>query len=84
MAVTLQGYAEDLDDAHANALAAQSLLPDVQRALKRSSDRGMIGTCHVCRSSGGSSEFMVSVFGNSDEDESAGELISGFPQGVNF
>jgi hypothetical protein len=35
MAVTLQGYAEDLDDAHANALAAQSLLPDVQRAAGR-------------------------------------------------
>lgn len=35
MAVTLQGYAEDLDHAHANALAAQSLLPDVQRAAER-------------------------------------------------
>jgi hypothetical protein len=35
MAVTLQGYAEDLDLAHANALAAQSLLPDVQRAAQR-------------------------------------------------
>jgi len=35
MAVTLQGYAEDLDQAHANALAAQSLLPDVQRAADR-------------------------------------------------
>lgn len=35
MAVTLQGYAEDLDHAHANALASQSLLPDVQRAAER-------------------------------------------------
>lgn len=35
MAVTLQGYAEDLDNAHANALASQSLLPDVQRAAER-------------------------------------------------
>ena len=35
MAVTLQGYAEDLDDAHANALASQSLLPDVERAAER-------------------------------------------------
>lgn len=35
MAVTLQGYAEDLDKAHANALASQSLLPDVQRAAER-------------------------------------------------
>ena len=35
MAVTLQGYAEDLDTAHANALAAQSLLPDGQRAAER-------------------------------------------------
>jgi hypothetical protein len=35
MAVTLQGYASDLDQAHANALSAQSLLPDVQRASER-------------------------------------------------
>jgi len=35
MAVTLEGYAADLDNAHANALAAQSLLPDVQRASER-------------------------------------------------
>jgi len=35
MAVTLQGYAEDLDNAHANALASQSLLPDVERASQR-------------------------------------------------
>lgn len=35
MAVTLEGYAEDLDRAHANALSAQSLLPDVQRASDR-------------------------------------------------
>ncbi len=35
MAVTLQGYAEDLDNAHANALASQSLLPDVERAAAR-------------------------------------------------
>ncbi|KKC33461.1 hypothetical protein [Devosia psychrophila] len=35
MAITLQGYAEDLDLAHSNALAAQSLLPDVQRAAER-------------------------------------------------
>jgi hypothetical protein len=35
MAVTLQGYAEDLDQAHANALASQSLLPDVERASAR-------------------------------------------------
>jgi hypothetical protein len=35
LAVTLEGYAADLDDAHANALAAQSLLPDVRRASER-------------------------------------------------
>ena len=35
LAVTLEGYVADLDDAHANALAAQSLLPDVQRAAER-------------------------------------------------
>ncbi len=35
LAVTLEGYVADLDDAHSNALAAQSLLPDVQRAADR-------------------------------------------------
>lgn len=35
LAVTLEGYAADLDKAHANALSAQSLLPDVQRASER-------------------------------------------------
>ncbi|MHB1111398.1 MAG: hypothetical protein ACYCZU_13915, partial [Devosia sp.] len=33
--VTLEGYVADLDAAHGNALAAQSLLPDVQRAAER-------------------------------------------------
>lgn len=35
LAVTLQGYVGDLDDAHGNALSSQSLLPDVQRAEER-------------------------------------------------
>ena len=35
LAVTLEGYVSDLDAAHSNALAAQSLLPDVQRASER-------------------------------------------------
>ncbi|SFZ85307.1 hypothetical protein SAMN02983003_2501 [Devosia enhydra] len=35
LAVTLEGYVGDLDAAHGNALAAQSLLPDVQRASER-------------------------------------------------
>ena len=35
LAVNLQGYVADLDDAHGNALSAQSLLPDVQRAQER-------------------------------------------------
>ncbi|MEQ1902497.1 MAG: hypothetical protein ABL866_17410 [Devosia sp.] len=35
LAVTLEGYVADLDESHANALAAQSLLPDVQRAADR-------------------------------------------------
>ena len=33
--VTLEGYVSDLDASHSNALAAQSLLPDVQRASER-------------------------------------------------
>lgn len=35
LSVTLEGYVADLDAAHGNALAAQSLLPDVQRAAER-------------------------------------------------
>jgi len=35
LAVNLEGYVSDLDTAHSNALAAQSLLPDVQRASDR-------------------------------------------------
>lgn len=35
LAVTLEGYSADLDAAHANALSAQSLLPDVDRAAER-------------------------------------------------
>lgn len=35
LAVTLQGYVQDLDESHSNALASQSLLPDVQRASER-------------------------------------------------
>ncbi len=32
---TVEGYTSDLDRAHQNALAAQSLLPDIQRASER-------------------------------------------------
>lgn len=35
MATTQEGYAADLDQAHSNALAALSLLPDIQRASER-------------------------------------------------
>lgn len=35
LAVTLERYSGDLQKAHANALAAESLLPDVQRASER-------------------------------------------------
>jgi hypothetical protein len=35
LAVTLEEYAGDLDQAHARALASQSLLPDVQRVSER-------------------------------------------------
>lgn len=35
LAETVQGYTADLDQAHQNALAAQSLLPDIQRASER-------------------------------------------------
>lgn len=35
LAVTLEGYAQDLEAAHANALTAQSLLPDLDRAEDR-------------------------------------------------
>ena len=35
LAVTLEGYSADLEEAHADALAAQSLLPDVRLASTR-------------------------------------------------
>lgn len=35
LAETLEDYTTDLDQAHENALAAQSLLPDIQRAAER-------------------------------------------------
>jgi len=35
LAETVEGYTGDLDRAHQNALAAQSLLPDIQRAAER-------------------------------------------------
>ncbi len=35
LAETVEGYTGDLDRAHQNALAAQSLLPDIQRATER-------------------------------------------------
>jgi hypothetical protein len=35
LAETVEGYTADLDRAHQNALAAQSLLPDIQRASER-------------------------------------------------
>src|ERR1700749_5219209 len=35
LAVNLEQYVGELDQAHGNALAAQSLLPDVQRAADR-------------------------------------------------
>jgi hypothetical protein len=38
MANTLEGYTRDLDRAHANALAAQGLLPDIQMASARFSN----------------------------------------------
>jgi hypothetical protein len=35
LAVTLQGYTEDLDQANSNAIGALSLVPDIQRASER-------------------------------------------------
>jgi hypothetical protein len=35
LATTLEGYTADLDQANSNAIAAQSLLPDIQRAAER-------------------------------------------------
>lgn len=35
LAITVEGYTADLDQAHSNALAATSLLPDIQRAGER-------------------------------------------------
>ncbi|MBO6724384.1 MAG: hypothetical protein JJ911_01815 [Rhizobiaceae bacterium] len=35
LATTIEGYTADLDQANSNAIAAQSLLPDIQRASER-------------------------------------------------
>ncbi len=35
LAVTIEGYSADLDQANSNAISAQSLLPDIQRAAVR-------------------------------------------------
>ncbi|MDO5897178.1 hypothetical protein [Agrobacterium sp. Azo12] len=40
LAETVEDYTGDLDQAHQNALAAQSLLPDIQRAKERFSQLG--------------------------------------------
>ena len=40
LANAVQAYTRDLDKAHSNALAAQSLLPDIQMATRSSSFRG--------------------------------------------
>ena len=37
LAVTLEDYTADLDQAHGNALGALSLLPDIQRAVASAS-----------------------------------------------
>jgi hypothetical protein len=42
LAETVEGYSADLDRAHQNALAAQSLLPDIQRASERFSQLAAI------------------------------------------
>jgi len=67
LALQLEGYVEDLDKAHANALSAQSLLPDVQRAserFKRLSDEERASGALTGTSGSGSVVQLLNQMGN--------------------
>jgi len=67
LSLQLEGYVEDLDKAHANALSAQSLLPDVQRAserFKRLSDEERASGALTGTSGSGSVVQLLNQMGN--------------------
>ena len=67
LALQLEGYVEDLDKAHANALSAQSLLPDVMRAserFKRLGDEEQTSGALTGTSGSGSVVQLLSQMGN--------------------
>jgi hypothetical protein len=90
LAVTLQGYVQDLDDAHGNALAAQSLLPDVQRAAERfgrlADDERSSGALTGTTGSGSVVQLLTQMSAQMDElsatiTNSRGEVQTLFDQG---
>lgn len=67
LSIQLEGYVEDLDKAHANALSAQSLLPDVMRAserFKRLGDEEQTSGALTGTSGSGSVVQLLSQMGN--------------------
>lgn len=78
LALQLEGYVEDLDKAHANALSAQSLLPDVMRAserFKRLGDEEQTTGALTGTSGSGSVVQLLSQMGN-QLDELASTITS--------
>ena len=91
LAVTLQGYVQDLDDAHGNALAAQSLLPDVQRAAERfgrlADDERSSGALTGTTGSGSVVQLLTQMSAQMNElaatiTNSRGEVQALFDQGI--
>ena len=90
LAVTLEDYVADLDAAHGNALAAQSLLPDVQRASSRFSrladDERQSGALTGTRGSGSVVQLLTQMSAQLDELgdtilASRGTVSASFEQG---
>lgn len=90
LAVTLEDYVADLDDAHGNALSAQSLLPDVQRASVRFSrladDERRSGALTGTSGSGSVVQLLTQMSAQLDElgntiDSSRGTVTEQFEKG---
>ncbi|MEO0497496.1 MAG: hypothetical protein AAF141_09025, partial [Pseudomonadota bacterium] len=71
LAVTLEDYAADLDQAHARALSSQSLLPDVVRASERfkrlASDEAQDGALTGTAGSGSVVQLLTQMSAQLDE-----------------
>ncbi len=78
LVLQLEGYVEDLDKAHANALSAQSLQPDIMRAserFKRLGDEEQTSGALTGTSGSGSVVQLLTQMGN-QLDELSGTIIA--------